>query len=953
VRDARHLLGREAEAGEVDRFLAAVAAAPAALLLDGEPGIGKTTLWQYGVDQAARRGVRVLAARPTPPEATLGYAALGDLAADLDDDALAELPAPQRLALDVALLRAEPGEREPPQRAVALGLLGALRRLARDAPVVVAVDDEQWLDRPSVLAVGFALRRLRDERVGLLASRRVEAGARAADDLVGAPAAMAVRRLRLGPLAAPALARLLAARAGVELPSRTLARIHALSGGNPFYALELAASLERPAEPLVADADLRIPQGLQDLVRERLDGLGNHGCEMVEIAAAVARPTVGLLAAASGRADAEALIGRAERAGMLERDGERVRVAHPLFASVAYARIAEDRRRALHARLAGLIPEPEERATHLALASAAPDADVAAELESAARRARGRGAPDAAADLDEHARRLTPPELGTAARRRGLEAAARRLEAGDPARARALLEEVAAEAPAGDERALALARLGWVTAHAQGLHAAAEVFAAARAEEPRAPALRIEIEQGLAWCIHSSAGRPAAAAHANAALALAEELGDPAILAGALTYAAFMDSLGGRGIRLDRVERAERLGGPSPPWSQIIGRPDWIHALLLQWHGDLAGSHARFTELRRRALDQGDVHALPFITFQLARVELQTGDWDAAEAHARECRELTDLGGLVGEESYACAIEALVAAHRGRADDARAAIAQGLAAADAAGTEPAALELRATLGFLELSLGRHRAAARPLDTLRAAVEQTDLREPGLFRYHGDAIEVDVALGRRDAARALIEEADESARTLGRAWMVVVAERGRALLLAAEGDPAGAAAAIDRALAAQARLGQPFEEARTLLVKGGIARRSRQKAAARAALERALATFDALGARAYAERARSELARVGGRAPSDGLTETEARIAEIVAAGRSYREAADALFISPKTVQWNLSKVYRKLGIRSRAELPARLAALAAEEGGPVPAGGATSTLSGAVADRGG
>ena len=461
----------------------------------------------------------------------------------------------------------------------------------------------------------------------------------------------------------------------------------------------------------------------------------------------------------------------------------------------------------------------------------------------------------------------------------------------------------------------------------RGLHEAAAVFAAARAEEPTSPALRIEIEQGLAWCIHSSAGRASAAEHAHAALALAEELGDPAILAGALTYAAFMDSLGGRGIALDRVERAERLGGPSPPWSQIIGRPDWLHALLLQWHGDLAGARARFVELRRRAYEAGDVHALPFIAFQLARVELQIGDWDAAEALARECRELTDLGGLVGEESYACAIEALVAAHRGRVDEARAAITRGLDAAAAAGTAPAALELRATLGFLELSLGRFAEAARPLDALRAAVEDTDLREPAMFRYHGDAIEVDVALGRRDAARALIEEADRDGRALDRTWLRVMAARGRALLDAAEGDPAGAAAAAARAVALHERLGQPFEEARTLLVQGGIARRARQKAAARDALERALAIFEELGAAAFAERARGELARVGGRAPSEGLTETESRIAELVAAGRSYRETADALFISPKTVQWNLSKVYRKLGIRSRAELPGRLAAL--------------------------
>ena len=338
---------------------------------------------------------------------------------------------------------------------------------------------------------------------------------------------------------------------------------------------------------------------------------------------------------------------------------------------------------------------------------------------------------------------------------------------------------MAAEAPPGDERALPLARLGWVTAHARGLHAAAEVFAAARAEEPRSPALRIEIEQGLAWCIHSSAGRGAAAAHAHAALALAEELGDPAILAGALTYAAFMDSLGGRGIALDRVERAERLGGPSPPWSQIIGRPDWIHALLLQWHGDLAGARARFAALRRRALDQGDVHALPFITFQLARVELQA----RRLGRGRGVRARVPRG---DGPRRARRRGVLRVRHRGAGRGpsrprGRGARGDRTRAGGRRGRRHRAGRARAARGArLPRALARPpRQAAAPLDAVRAGVEQTDLREPALFRFHGDAIEVDVALGRRDAARALIEDAERGARALDREWLRSCRARPRA------------------------------------------------------------------------------------------------------------------------------------------------------------------------------
>ena len=370
VRDVKMLLGREEEAARVDALLAAAARAPAALALEGEPGIGKTTLWQHGVEQAARRGFRVLQARPTEPEATLGLRG-ARRPRGRRPRRRARRPcgtAARRARRGPAPRRA--GGREPPQRAVALGLLGVLRALAREAPVLVAVDDEQWLDRPSALALAFALRRLRDEPVGVLAARRVEPGAAARDDAADLAAATSgSRRLRLGPLSAPVLGRVLQARAGVELAPRTLARVHALSGGNAFYALELAASLDEHGG---ADGEVRIPRSLQELVRERLDALGPSGCAVVETAASLARPTVGLLAAASGRADAEDLVAAAERAGMLERDGERVRVTHPLFASVAYARIPAERRRALHARLAGLIAEPEERATHLALAAAVP-----------------------------------------------------------------------------------------------------------------------------------------------------------------------------------------------------------------------------------------------------------------------------------------------------------------------------------------------------------------------------------------------------------------------------------------------------------------------------------------------------------------------------------------------------------------------------------------------------
>jgi DNA-binding CsgD family transcriptional regulator len=199
-------------------------------------------------------------------------------------------------------------------------------------------------------------------------------------------------------------------------------------------------------------------------------------------------------------------------------------------------------------------------------------------------------------------------------------------------------------------------------------------------------------------------------------------------------------------------------------------------------------------------------------------------------------------------------------------------------------------------------------------------------EPALFRFHGDAIEAKLTVGDRRQAQVLLEELEQVGAALQRAWVLAVAGRCRGLLCAVQGDPAAAYRALERALELHHRLGEPFEHARTLLALGSVQRRDRKKRAARASLDGALEVFERLGARIWAGRARAELARVGGRAPAAGLTPTEERIAEQIALGRTYREVADALFISPKTVQWNLSKVYRKLGVRSRAELAARLAA---------------------------
>jgi predicted ATPase len=401
----RTLIGRGAELARVEEFLDTVGSGPVALLLEGEIGIGKTTLWNQGLASAGARGQHVLRCRPGERETQLAYAALGDLLADVPEAALSGLPAPQRRALEVALLRAEPEGEQSLQRAVGLGLLGVLRALAERTPTLLAIDDVQWLDHPSENALAFVARRLRDEHIGLFCVRR-GAGPETPLELDRALPAARFERLALGGLGAGEMELLLRADLGVTLSRRTLERVRRAAGGNLFFALEIGRALVERGEPLEPAGELPIPANLQELVRERLELMPPAARTAAQVAAALSRPTVTVVDAALAAAGAGPAAAAAVAAGVLEQDGERLVFAHPLLATVAYQLLAAPERRALHARLAEILDDPEERARHLALAADRPDEAVATALETAARRAAARGAPDAAAELLEGARRI-------------------------------------------------------------------------------------------------------------------------------------------------------------------------------------------------------------------------------------------------------------------------------------------------------------------------------------------------------------------------------------------------------------------------------------------------------------------------------------------------------------------------------------------------------------------
>jgi DNA-binding CsgD family transcriptional regulator len=927
VRVGAEVIGRDDELAILDDFLAQREGLPRALVLEGEAGIGKTALWRAALEAAEAASYTVLAARPSESETKIAYAVLRDLISASFVEVSSQLPAPQRRALEVALLMADPVGDAPDPGAIGVATISTLHELATRGPLVVALDDAQWMDAPSASALTFAARRLEELPVALLLAVRSPDPGAVPHALARALPDERVRRERVGPLSLGAIQALLRLRLELTLSRPVLTRLCQISGGNPFVALELGRALKRRGSDVAHARELPVPTLLRELVEERLSALPGVTRDVLVHAAVLAQPSVALLEDALGD-EAESRLGPAVEAQVIELDAGRVAFSHPLLASVLVSTLAARERRRVHRRLAEVVRDPEERARHLSLAAERPDAAVADALDSAGGLARSRGAPDAAAELFEQARRLTPTDRHEDRRQRTVRAAECHFEAGETQRAEVLLEEALASSPSGRQRAEVLLRLAWVRGHADNL-ALADGLAQALNEAEGETGVRAEIENALAWASHMSGDLAAAARHARSALDLAEESGEAMTLAPLLANVALLEFLRGGGVDRAVLDRALALEANSADMGGTIG-PSWILATLCLWTGELDGARTTLNALQRRATETGDERAIPLILDCLGRVAWAEGDWPRAERYAAEAIAAALRNAHETERTFALATKALLAAHRGSVDVARATIDEGLALADQTGMRPAGFEFRAISGFLELSLGDLAAAEAQLTPLRRDLAAGGFHEPAAvgFRFHPNLIEALVGLGRLDEAEQLLEEFEEAARRLDRPWALATGARCRALLCSTRADLAGAHVALDEARRAHERVGEPFELARTLLAQGLVERRARRRAAARESLEAALALFEGLGARLWDGRARAELGRVGGRAPaSEGeLTATERRVAELVAEGRSNKEVAALLFVTVKTVERNLTRVYEKLGVRSRTQLASRLAA---------------------------
>ncbi|MFL6132720.1 MAG: AAA family ATPase [Nocardioidaceae bacterium] len=906
----RPVVGRDEPLAMLGSFVEEVSTRPRTLLVEGDPGIGKTTVWQVAVDLAVERGYRVLAARPAESETGLGYAGLADLLADIDDAWFAGLPEPQRQALDTALLRSEPAGRDLTPRTIFTGFGGVLRALGQASPVLVAVDDRQWLDPSSVRALDFVARRIVDEPVGMLFTAR--------PDGVRAFTAPADSLLRLGPLSPDAVHQLARAHSGVSLSRAQVLRMHRMTEGNPFFVLQLLEVLIAAGLP-EAHEQWPVPEDMRDLVTARMAPLPGPVRSALLAAAASARPTVSWL-------DADAM-SAVKGSGIVTIAGDgRVRFAHPLFASAIYRNATPAERRAVHAALADRADNIEERARHEALACEEPDERVVELLDRAAASAVGRGAPDLAAELAEQAGLLTPPDRPLAAWWRRFGSADFRSRAGDLHTAReALLELVKVDVPA-HQRSTGLRLLGEICYRLGSVEEALRFLkeACAAADDPASLA-KAEMSYALA-AFYSFGDYAEAGAAVARAIALAEQPPvDSGLLSRALASSTVTDLLLGGGLDQNRLHQALELEDPDET-AAVEGRTSVLAAVAYLHVEQFDQARSHLERVRDHLLDRGEDGDLPLVLAELARAECFAGNLDRAAATAQRGCELAEQAGSTSGVAHNRGVQALAYAHQGQVDETRMAAAEAIDAGRRSGWVIGAFFAACALCHLELMLGNNEAAIATVAQSLELVEASGLVEPARRPYLPDAIEAMARLGDLDRAGRLTIMLTECAQSAGRPSWLVAAARCAAILDVARGDIDTARRGLDSVLAQVPDVPMPLELARTLIVKGQLERRRKHRNESRASLAVALQICEATGARLWAQQARDELARLGPSSDVDGLTASELRVALLAASGKANREIAAAAFISQKTVEANISRIYRKLGIHSRAELGAWLAA---------------------------
>ncbi|MEA2459376.1 MAG: hypothetical protein QOC95_2348 [Thermoleophilaceae bacterium] len=910
--ERRGILGREDERLALDRLLAEARGGRSGVLaLVGEPGIGKTALLEYAAARAT--GMRVLRARGIESEAEVPFAGLAELLGPASGH-LDRIPARQAEALSGALALGPPAESG--RFAVGAATLSLLSAFAEEAPLALLVDDAHLLDGSSAGALLFAARRLVADPIAVVLTVRE-----------GEPSLLEGADLRV--MRVPGLDRGDASRLleHESLPGDTLDRLYRATAGNPLALLELAPEGSR-LTALPGEVPLPISARIAGAFARRIERLPAQTRGILVVAAASGAADVAVIAgAAAGLGLDVAGLSAAEEAGLVALHDHRFTFNHPLVRSAIYAEAPAGERRRAHAAVAAALPhhDADRRAWHLAEASVGPDGEASEALSHAGERARARSAYAVAAGAFERSARLSPTE---SARAPLLFAAADAAWlAGDPKRTIALLDDAAhrAAGPAlsaqiGRLRAHVLIRRGPVPEGCALMAATAAEVAATDPEE--AVVMLAEAVLGCAY----SGDTPAMVAGADRAMALAS--GHPskrvhffAAMAQGMARVAAGDGEGGAAaIRqaIQLIEGPDELGDDPRllPW--ILFGPLWLREVDV--------GRSLIDGAVERARSEAAVGVLPTLLQHLAHDQATTDQWPSAAASYHEAIRLGRETEQRVELSAALAGLALLEARQGRESDCR-------AHAEEAASLGAELDVALygawalqALGDLELALGSPAAAVphyeAKAEKLRAhAIGDVDLSPAP------ELVDAYLRLGRVADAAAAAAEFVPGAEAKGQPWALARALRCRASLA----DGAQAEALFDEALRLHDQTPDGFEGGVTRLARGARLRRAGKRVRAREHLRAALAIFEPIGARPWADQAIAELAASGETARRrdastiDDLTPQELQIARLLAGGGTTREAAAALFLSPKTIEYHLRHAYRKLGIHSRDELAAALA----------------------------
>ena len=926
--DRLDLVGRSVELALAEHLLAAASqfgAGPRALVLSGPSGIGKSILWQTALANGAASGTSVMRSAPGAAESDFAYAGLTDLLRGIPRDVLNALPDPQRRALLVATLDEPSGGSALDRRTVAAGLLGVLRRLFERGPLIVAIDDVQWLDGASRGALEFAVRRLEGDDVRLFISVRGESDASAPLGLERVLPPDRLARVALGPLSVAALFQLLQARLGHAFARPTLLRIAEWSGANPLFALEIGRAILASGGVLEAGAPPPVPRELAEAVAARMRSLSVDERRTLLVVACASHPSRPIVTEVSRRLRWR--VRWPDDPTLIAASSTTLRPGHPLVGAQVIAIAPEEERRSVHRALAELADGSEARARHLALAAAGPDEAVAAALEVAASQAAARGAPEAAIELVDLASRLTPPGKPERLLRRQRALGELLLRAGETRRARQVLDAAVEAGPSSQERALARTALAELVAQDEGSAAAAELCRVAFDEVGVDPIARARVE--LVWSRVSPDARDGLG-HARSALALLP--GDHVGLrAQALAAIVIGISTLGEPVPAELLEEAVRLEAEAPPPRLLDGaaaKSAWLRLM----DDDLEHAHAEYEALRERADQLGDESSLARILVELAQTDLRAGRWDEVEAHAEEAVRVADRAGREHDRVMALIQLGAIAAARGVRPDAERYLGEAGRYADRAGDAFIGAIVAGNFGALALAEADPAGAERSFAAAEAHLAEGSLADTALGRFQADRLEALVEMGEVARAAALAAELETRARRNGRRRPLAFVARGRGFVAAATGDLDAALAAFSESVGGLEALGMRFEAARSLLARGIAHRRRREKRLGHDDLARALETFEALGATVWAERTGRELGRIGLRpsAPT-ALTETERTVAALAAEGRTNREIAALAFMSARTVEGVLARVYPKLGIGSRAELGRALVSRVTED----------------------